>query len=200
VWAIGDEMGTGEPAVVLHWDGRAWERVHLPTREEMAEAPGHILVSSPTAVLALGPDDVWLIGSGGRARVRQGNVETTGGSVPAVVHWDGHDWTVSIPGDGLAADDWGELTGAGRGLDGSAWAVGQIWVADNSQTVAYRLDGSRWVETPTPFIAPAPRHMDDGRSNALVGISATASGEVWAVGHYFTAESEGLLPLVERCG
>jgi len=169
VWAIGNQSNAQGAALVLHWDGRRWRQVEVPTREEQAAGVGHLLWDQMEEVLAMGKNDVWLVGTGARASVRNGTVDTTGGSVPTVVHWDGQGWTASMPGDGLAADDWGQLTGASRGLDGSAWAVGEIQVSGHSQTVAYRLTGSRWVETPTPFIAPAPRHMDDFRSNGLVG-------------------------------
>ncbi|HEY6737407.1 MAG TPA: hypothetical protein VI076_01035 [Actinopolymorphaceae bacterium] len=56
VWAVG-QFGENDPAVFLHWDGRAWSSVTPPVSKE----PG--LRFNWTDVDGTGPHDVWATGS-----------------------------------------------------------------------------------------------------------------------------------------
>ncbi len=72
VWAVG---GTGDRPLLLHWDGRSWQRPAIP------QASGEL-----TGVTAFGPDDVWFAG---RDPGRPGGI--------SVLHWDGRAWTQESP-------------------------------------------------------------------------------------------------------
>jgi hypothetical protein len=62
--------------VVLHWDGTGWERVDVPD-----SAVSHRV----REVVALAPDDVWLLG------------DEYFPPAPWALHWDGRSWT-EVPG------------------------------------------------------------------------------------------------------
>ncbi|TKK91538.1 hypothetical protein FDA94_01800 [Herbidospora galbida] len=81
VWAVG---GDGEKPLLLHWDGRSWQRPAIP------QVRGEV-----NSVTAFGPDDVWFAG---RDLSRPGHI--------TVLHWDGRTWTQETPpqvGTGLHA-------------------------------------------------------------------------------------------------
>ncbi|MEU8244777.1 hypothetical protein [Nonomuraea sp. NPDC048916] len=77
VWAVGR---AGEQPLVLHWDGRSWQRPAIPPCKGGLES-----------VTAFGPDDVWFAGK---------DYDAPGGV--SVLHWDGRSWTKEAPPPGGA--------------------------------------------------------------------------------------------------
>jgi hypothetical protein len=200
VWAVGrDQGGLDDP--LLRWDGESWKQVKIPSRETFVQQPPHLSPGQIEAVIPMGPKDVWFLGSATQARIVKGEVQTLGLSIPMFLHWDGQSWKLSETRPQFDRDDWFQFEGATLGADGSAWVVGSLHPGQSaqSQPITYKLQRSDWVPVGTPFISPAPLHMDDFRSNGLISVSVTAAGRAWAVGQYYTADSLGTLPLVERC-
>ncbi|MET8052397.1 hypothetical protein ABZU75_32845 [Streptosporangium sp. NPDC005286] len=72
VWAVGN---IGERPLVLHWNGRSWERPTIPPWKAELQS-----------VTAFGPDDVWFAGK---------DHDEPGGV--SVLHWDGRNWTKEVP-------------------------------------------------------------------------------------------------------
>ncbi|RFU42605.1 hypothetical protein DZF91_05620 [Actinomadura logoneensis] len=121
VWAVGSDDRAG---LVLHFDGRTWNRVRSPAKGPLA------------GVSATAADDVWAVGHGG------------------VLHWDGRRWsrmktplTSANTVAARASDDvW---TAAGDGgaahYDGHGWtdrstAEPVVWLASASAP-----DGTLWL-------------------------------------------------------
>jgi hypothetical protein len=80
VWAVGgywDEREIGR-TLVMHWDGSAWSIMPSPNPPSMVSQDGARLVD----VVALGPDDVWAVGSVVVA-------DATPSESPLMMHWDG---------------------------------------------------------------------------------------------------------------
>ncbi|MFI0717866.1 hypothetical protein [Streptomyces sp. NPDC021224] len=91
-------------ALVVHWDGHAWNRVTVP--DQLSYTPASIAVSG---------DDVWTAG-------------WTDGETPVVQHWNGRKWTTDrLP----AFPDGAELYSIGVDATGSPWAVGRTWLGED---------------------------------------------------------------------
>jgi hypothetical protein len=130
VWAVGWAWdGIVGRQIFLHWDGASWTQV---------DGPG-----GPTAcagctgdVVAMGPDDVWAVGS-------------------TIGHWDGTAWTLvpnpEVPGSiGMA------LRSVARLGPCDAWAVGSSFDAEGGdEAFAVRLvPGRAHRGEPDPHLRP----------------------------------------------
>ena len=117
VWAVGFSWdGVTGRQIFLHWDGSSWTQVGNPTDCDGCTGD----------VLAMGPDDVWAVGS-------------------EIGHWNGSAWTVvpnpTIPGaSGLV------LRGLARVGSCDAWSVGGQFDDEGVESaVALRLASSSLV-------------------------------------------------------
>jgi len=137
----------------VHWDGHVW-RV-LPDA-----VPGRVNQIVPRTA-----DDAWAVGSfaSGPHNAQRGTT---------VLHWDGQHW----------ADRITDLLGAPVmiviGLNGATAAGNRVWAVggEASDAVIY-WDGVHWM-TAAAAVAPL---LPTGILN-LVGISASGTDDVWAVG------------------
>ncbi|GAA0961424.1 hypothetical protein GCM10009554_77850 [Kribbella koreensis] len=107
IWAVGATVTAGvlQPAA-RHFDGRTWRTVpvrpyHFKTKSLESES------TSLTKVVAVGPDDVWAVGSHtGSAGIAEDNPPEE----KIVLHWTGdrweeapkslHSWTLGVDGEG----------------------------------------------------------------------------------------------------
>jgi hypothetical protein len=89
-------------------------------------------------------------------------------------HWDGAAWTVVASPNPSPYLSYIQSVAAIASDD--VWAVGQYQTTMNGyqQTLALHWDGSSWTVVPTP--------NPDPYFDALYGVSAVASDDVWAVG------------------
>ncbi len=146
VWAVGRVHEDGRwTTLVEHWDGTQWSVV--PSGSE-----GGIL----NGVAAIGPSDVWAVGTA-----------TAAPNTVLTLHWDGTSW--STVANGLAAITLEDVaTTAGTG---EAWAVGTG--ADLNPITAH-WNGQTWTAVPnvTGFTLHAVRTF--------------APADVWAVGRTLT--------------
>ncbi len=167
-WAAG--YGS-EHALTMHWDGDHWETV-----PSQAAGP----TASLEAVAAIGPDDVWAVGS---------RVPSGGGLAPLAIRWDGTSWVrVPVPGTGQVFT---ELLGVSGSSDSDVWAVGHSndGFDGNYRTLTMHWDGSRWA------IVPSPSPGND--LNGLADVTAISGNEVWAVG--WTSDwGRNVLPMTLR--
>jgi hypothetical protein len=117
-WAVGRD--------VLHWNGRRWRAVDIPTR-------GRGLF----AVAATSPDDVWI----GGLRDREGPGYNT-----LIEHWDGSTWTVTpSPNPGRHSNS---LMGLVALSPSDVWAGGYKDPGTLSMTLHW--NGRRWSVVPSP--------------------------------------------------
>jgi hypothetical protein len=206
-WAVGNEY-TG--SFVTRWHGTAWSVVPSPE-------------AYFTAVHALAPDDVWVVGQ---------QVESEGPIyVPLVLHWDGSAWT-EIPSPSATAD-FTLLQSVYALSSEDVWAVGAAWDSTKPfHTHIQHWDGSSWTIVPggpvgqdaelfdvhvvSPSEAWAVGRAQEstlierwdgsawqveaspspGEDHALLGISALATGELWAVGTVTRAGTPRTLTLL----
>jgi hypothetical protein len=142
VWALGESTND-----VLHFDGSAWWVV--PTG-----APDG---SKLNGLAAVGPSDVWIVGS------------RPAGAL--IEHWNGLTWqTVATPGTESANASLAAVSGSSAT---NVWAVG----SDGDGALVYTWDGTRWSQP------PAPEASETG-STALWAVAAVSPTKVWVVDDY----------------
>jgi hypothetical protein len=153
VWAAGwAEVDKGDEAtqrgLVEHWNGRTWKKVAIPQ-------PGKFLTNS---VVALGPDDVWAVGTGGNYKAGDPTSDQ-----PMAEHWNGTAWTAAtLPSTGGRN---GELTTIVVDGSGTLWAGGRNVLddKDSGHALLLRDTGGTWQQVAVPdstssltSLAPTP--------------------------------------------
>jgi len=125
-----------------------------------------------SGVSGTGPSDVWAVGY-----YASNNAWHT-----LIEHWDGSSWSI-IPSPDV-------ITTTGRNAvnvlnavvaiaPNDAWAVGYDVSLDAPYaTLTLHWNGSAWQVVPSPNPPPSPNTL----YNALLGVSAVSSNDVWAVG------------------
>jgi hypothetical protein len=132
VWAVGSRQAFPDgvrQALVLHFDGTAWNSIPVPTGID----------ATLEAVVAVSSNDVWAVGSEFSLSVFW--------HVPFALHWDGRAWTRSpIPSPGPQG---GRLFGLAATSSTGVYAVGQTSAASGLPSLIMRWNGSAWsVESP----------------------------------------------------
>ncbi|MGI8587363.1 MAG: S-layer homology domain-containing protein [Chloroflexia bacterium] len=159
VWAVGSyfpDYVNSLRMLAEHWNGTGWSIVPTP----------NVGTGEFYAVSALSGSDVWAVG-----------YYNNSNSIPQalVEHWDGTAWSIVPSPNPGSADNllWGVSALSG----GDIWAVGYYLNLSNApQTLAEHWDGTAWSIVPSPNPGSADNHF--------YGVSALASGDVWAVGDY----------------
>jgi hypothetical protein len=115
-------------------------------------------------IAALGPSDIWAVG--------------TNGLDTLAVHWSGAAWT-AVPSPNVNVHN--ILHGVSTVNTGDVWAVGaaikdaydgfSVW-----KTLIEHWDGVRWRVVRSPNVGAG--------GNTLLAVSARGARDVWAVGHY----------------
>lgn len=202
-WAVGVDHTTDETTfarfrnpLVLHWDGKEWQRVFLqPPRRA-----GELL-----DVEILGPRRIWVRGLGKDERIHEWNGTgwralarprefvdlghfdlavrtptdawaTTGTATdaraagPYVMHWDGRRWSRTAWPRRHAL-----LEGIAPVSSGDAWIAGTVGLFDSPSrhTLIMRWNGRVWHTVPSP---------SPGRDSGLSAVDAVSADDVWAVG------------------
>jgi hypothetical protein len=172
------EEGGGSLPLIEHWDGRTWSVVAGAAATTEREA-------RLTAVAALSPDDVWVVG------------DVLGRGKDILEHWDGERWSLlPFPAPPRL-----------RGLDGivairdnDVWVLGHAWPigtkASFSEDVFLHWNGRVW----SLVLAPGPVDPQWGTS-AVQSISAVGADAIWGVGGIvrdFSEAGHPTGPLVER--
>ena len=106
VWAVGEAWdGVTGRQIFLHWDGSSWSQV---------TGPGGTTVAAGCTgdVLAMGPDDVWAVGS-------------------AIGHWNGSQWSL-VSGPEVPGAIGFTLRSLARVGACDAWAVGSSYQEDGA--------------------------------------------------------------------
>ena len=193
IWAVGNFGDFVSPLPqVQHWDGVAWRSVTVPGavagdligvsalsandvwfvggaastgQTFIYHWNGTSITQSPSVspgsfnrlydVVALAPNNVWAVGE-----FASGGVSKT-----LIEHWDGTKWSVvSSP---TSPNEYTKLLGIAAVGPNDIWAVGEA----GSNTYSVHWDGNSWTLVTTPKLS----------FSSLKAVSATASGEVWAV-------------------
>ena len=132
VWAVGDAWdGVTSKQIFLHWDGTSWSQVNGP--------------GGPTAcvgcsgdVLAMGPDDIWAVGS-------------------TIGHWNGTQWSL-VPNPEVSGAIGVAMRSLARIGPCDAWTVGSSFTADEEHglTVHLTSGGGSINQAPLALAAADP--------------------------------------------
>ncbi|NKZ02371.1 hypothetical protein [Actinomadura latina] len=158
VWAVGvDYSGNDrhpERLILLHWNGRSWERLAEPASDQWTKRPASVRI--------LASNDVWVTGW---TKLRPDGDEPRH---PLMLHWDGRAWgTAAFP------DGQGELSGLTR-WSGGLLAVGDTFspASPSYGMYALRWNGERWTRDTVPAQG----------TGSLSSVAAVPGGGVWTVG------------------
>jgi hypothetical protein len=161
VWAVGTENYPGR-GLIEHWDGTSWTASYLR------------FAALLRGVTAAGPRQVWAVGQ------RYGRANPFGDTT-LTMRFNGSVWSHVPSPNPLNQDstDQNWLTSVSAVAANDVWAVGRYGNHDLGpldQTLIEHWNGSRWDVVPSPD--PGGSSSDDD----LWGVTAIASGDVWAVG------------------
>lgn len=162
IWAVGR---THERPVSMHWDGRTWSDVPLPS--DVAGQQGVL-----NDVAAVSPTQVWAVGTTGTRE------EATRDRQPIVVRRDGHGWTsVDVHGihallEKVATDGRGGILVSGAPSDSSA----EIFHGDGRKWTREHVQPGIWVSD----LAPVPGSSQTIAVGACcVGYDEDTNGRIW---------------------
>lgn len=153
-----------------------WQIVSSPN---VANSDNHLI-----AVAALSNANVWAVGN---AFALSSQTTTT-----LIEHWNGSSWTI------MPSPSPGE---SGNGLLGVAyigsndiWAVGfQQSQISGQITLIEHWNGSAWSVVPSPNST-----TPNASADALYGVAAVSTNNVWAVGSYFDSKAQLWNTLIEH--
>ena len=165
IWATGLfwDAQTHAHSVILHWDGKAWNRAALGTPTLGAAAPRRVCDSRTglAGVTVVSASDVWAVGDA------------------TTCHYNGTVWReVPSPQPRLEYYEFGyPLEDVSAAAPNDVWAVGARQVDNGFGTewdsLAEHWNGSAWTIDRTQ--APPPGQL-------LRGVEAVSANDVWAVG------------------
>jgi hypothetical protein len=170
-WAVGLEFSAGsspEP-LIEHWNGSSWKVSPSPV------LPGR--GAKLLGVSAVSASNIWAVG---------GVTDLNGIEKTLIEHWNGKKWTQvggSNPGSAF-----NELESVRARSAKDIWAVGfKVNSGGPQQALIEHYDGHKWTQKTSPH---------PGRTSKLLGVTATSSGNAWAVGQSFNGTSTQTL--IER--
>jgi hypothetical protein len=192
VWAVGWTSDGGvADALVARFDGSSWQPSDAPSDTALAD------------VRALGPDDVWVVGTAGNPEIVEERA--------IALHWDGSTWTqFAVP------------VGGGRsGLNGIAGTSDDLWAVGyhHRGPLVLQYDGTRWERSleidargpltavaawdGTTWLAGSGVLRGDGsafaeilhprRGGSFTDIAAASADRAFAVGSVATADASHAL-------
>jgi len=164
VWAVGYSQEESTISTLIeHWDGRAWTIVPSPNADGAA-------ATTLYGVSAVTANDVWAVGYSA-----PGAGPITFHTI--VMHWDGTAWTI-VPSPDPSGTTYVFLLGLTALSASDVWAVGYYSDDDGAtwNTLIEHWDGTEWTIVPSP-------NRRSASSSFLLGVSASSTNDVWAVGH-----------------
>jgi hypothetical protein len=179
-WAVGDFFKSRFSALnqALHWNGRRWSLVAVPSPGGTASVAG----SSLTTVRCTSPASCWAVG----------DYRPPGSSVSLLnqaLHWNGRHWSLvatPVPGR-TASGGYGFLNGVRCTSPGNCWAVGGFVEGGAIGRGALLNQVLHWNgRTWSQASAPDPGGTRAAAINLLDGVACTSSGNCWAIGSYGT--------------
>ncbi|HJT55577.1 MAG TPA: hypothetical protein VJ761_03705 [Ktedonobacteraceae bacterium] len=160
VWAVGyfeNDSQTLILPLLEHWDGKSWTIFQVPSV--------FFSINFVYGVSAVSTSDIWAAGY---------TIGDGGDNENLLLHWDGTQWTVLPPVP--VQSDGNRLQAITAISSTDVWAVGEFNVnrGENSSNLALHWNGQQWSQRSVP--------NSGGLTNALEGVTALASNDVWAVG------------------
>ena len=161
VWAVGTENYPGR-GLIEHWNGTTWTASYLR------------FAALLRGIAAASPRQIWAVGQ------RYGRTNPFGDTT-LTMHYNGSVWRQVPSPNALSgnSNDQNWLTSVSAVTANDVWAVGRDGNHDGGpldQTLVEHWDGARWS------IVPSPSPGGSSQDNDLWGVTAVATGDVWAVG------------------
>jgi hypothetical protein len=155
-WAAGSRSrGTGPyHALIEHWNGSRWSIEEVPRLHSSTMLYG---------VSAAGPRSAWAVGT----NYRRNPGKRYPVARPLLLHWDGASWRQQPLPWAYPSLQLDKVVATGPS---SVWVTGHA----SSKSRIEHWNGTRWRLIHGPF----------GSNDPLVGFSATAWNDAWAVGSY----------------
>jgi hypothetical protein len=185
VWAVGDfTRSQGAPAHTLieHWNGVKWSIVPSPN------FPSPNSSNSLLGVAAVSATDIWAVG------FYQTNISSL--TQTLTEHWNGFVWSIVTSPNAQPGVMSNQLVSVTTVATDDVWAVGFYYKPPPnpapSQTLSEHWDGVAWSLVPTVDIQPGVIHND------LLGVTAVATNDVWAVGSYGDEPAQAPQTLTEH--
>jgi hypothetical protein len=156
VWAVGNDGGpmiNTIDALAKHWNGRNWETVETPTRDDSDlnyESDDYLV-----AVDVRTKNDAW--------SVHTSSVRSD------LERWNGHTWSITRVFPPVTA-----LTAVVATSSEDAWAAGSKGRGNSIHPLIVHWDGQSWRVQHLSFA---------GLRASLTGLSALTSSDVWTVGN-----------------
>jgi hypothetical protein len=150
-WAVGSD---GSAALILHWNGKKWSQVPVPSIG--AYGKKYYLSS----VSGLSATDAWAVGSAG--------------STALILHWNGTAWK-RVPSP--SPESRASLDSVAVSSAGSAWAVGSVTSGTSGYTLIEHWNGKIWTRVPSPN-----PNVSQGLTDSLSGVAVIPGGGAWATG------------------
>ena len=162
VWGVGYYLSGGiDHTLAEQWNGTSWQIVSTPsptTKNDFLNTP-----------VALGANDVWVVGSQGNSTNGEG-----AGARTLVEHWNGSAWSV-VTSPNVAGSNQDLLRGAAATSPTDIWAAGRSKSSGGvKRTLIEHWNGSSWQ------IVPSPNLNDEG--NGLESVAAVSPTDAWVVG------------------
>ena len=124
----------------------------------------------PFAIAAIGPDDVWVVGTHYVHTAAEKAISHT-----FTEHWDGTSWTVVPSPNAGKVEPNGSLTAITAAGANDVWAVGSWGRGDTGRTLVLHWNGVRWSIRKSPNPETTSNYLN------AVGVAPGSVG-VWAVG------------------
>ena len=157
VWAAGIAKAATVTTVILHYNGRAWQK--------SATLPG----VGPNGMASISRTQAWVVGSTGEAS--------------AAAEWNGSAWHV-VPTPVLSTQD--VLYAVSGTAKGGIWAVGTYADFSRGigdvQPMALHWDGTAWTAVPATGTAVSGASGTDGFTGTFLGVATPTASSVVAVG------------------
>ena len=159
-WAVGyfeNNIETLILPLLEHWDGKSWSIFQVPSV--------FFGVNFVYGVSAVSTNDVWAAGY---------TIGDFGDNENLLLHWDGAQWNVLPPVP--VSSDGNRLQAVTTISSTDVWAVGKFNVnqGEISSNLALHWNGQQWSQVSVP--------NSGSLTNALEGVTALSSNDVWAVG------------------
>jgi hypothetical protein len=162
IWAVGYYVNiNGHPlqTLVLHWDGTAWKLVASPNPAGVNEL---------RSVAVISPSNAWAVGF----------YFTNGKQKTLIEHWNGTAWRRVTSPNPSPDSSFQALVGVTATSSTNAWAAGGYFNGTAPQTLIAHWNGSSWTQV------ASPNPGGTSNENDLSSVTATSSGNAWAVGDY----------------
>ncbi len=185
-WAVGSFTSKGALLnQVLHWTGKKWFRVVVPSPGGTAPGDSSTLI----AVRCTSAANCWAVGDFINGRV----------NLDEALHWTGKKWhLVTTPSPGGTSDgDFNDLFDVACTSAKSCWAVGTYGltmltpggISNVFFNQALHWDGKKWNLVTTP----EPGGMNAHHANILDGVRCGSEHNCWAVGTFGRVDTKTAL-------